>query len=79
MNKGIDIDSLTRARLEDEPMMKHFKFQHLPEHLQFISREFYYLAVFMVVNLPKQPERTVGLRKLLEAKDCAVRSALEDK
>jgi hypothetical protein len=31
----------------------------------------------MVDHLPDGPELTVGLRKLLEAKDCFVRAALD--
>ena len=34
------------------------------------------LAATIVATLPKNPERTVALRKLLEAKDCAVRALL---
>jgi hypothetical protein len=34
------------------------------------------LASDIVAHLPRNPERTVALRKLLEAKDCAVRAAL---
>ena len=30
----------------------------------------------IVENLPRNPERTVALRKLLEAKDAAVRAAV---
>jgi len=65
--------------VNEEPMLKYFEFSHLPPHLQSISKEFAGLAIFMVVNLTRCPERTAGLRKLLEAKDCAVRAALEDK
>lgn len=59
-----------------EPMLQFFAFQHLPEHLRKVSQEFYVLAYWIVENLPRNPERTVALRKLLEAKDCAVRAAL---
>lgn len=59
-----------------EPMMQFFAFEHLPEHLQVVSIKFYELACTMVAILPRNPERTAGLRKLLEAKDCAVRAVL---
>lgn len=59
-----------------EPMMQFFAYGHLPEHLQVVSRPFAELAQAMVENLPRNPERTAGLRKLLEAKDCAVRASL---
>ena len=59
-----------------EPMLQFFAYAHLPEHLQVISRPFGELAELMVTTLPRNPERTAGLRKLLEAKDCAVRAQL---
>lgn len=60
----------------DEPMLQWFEFEHLPEHLQAVSRPFGELARLLVATLPRNPERTVALRKLLEAKDAAVRSPL---
>lgn len=60
---------------ENEPILQFFGFSHLPEHLQAVSSHFSNLAYF-VASLPRNPERTVALRKLLEAKDCAVRAAL---
>ncbi len=59
-----------------EPMMQFFAYSHLPAHLQAISKPFGDLAQHMVDTLPRNPERTAGLRKLLEAKDCAVRAQL---
>lgn len=59
-----------------EPMLQFFAWSHLPPHLQLISQGFGDLAEYMVANLPRNPERTAGLRKLLEAKDCAVRARL---
>jgi hypothetical protein len=58
----------------DEPMLKFFQYCHLPTPLQIISSPFYDLAHELVRSLPRNPERTVALRKLLEAKDCAVRA-----
>lgn len=57
-------------------MLQFFAYTHLPERLQSISRPFGELAKLMVETLPSNPERTAGLRKLLEAKDCAVRAEL---
>jgi hypothetical protein len=57
-------------------MLQFFEFSHLPPHLQEISRRFQSLALWLVDNLPQNPERTVALRKLIEAKDCAVRARL---
>ena len=59
-----------------EPMLQFFAYEHLPPHLQEISMPFCGLAERIVAHLPRNPERTTALRKLLEAKDCAVRSSL---
>ena len=60
----------------NEPMMQFFEYQHLPPHLQATSKMFYTLAFTIVEQIPRNPERTVALRKLLEAKDCAVRALI---
>ena len=60
----------------DEPMMQFFAWGHLPAHLQEASAPFAQLAEFIFRHLPRNAERTVAFRKLLEAKDCAVRSRL---
>ncbi len=57
-------------------MMQFFAYAHLPPHLGAISAPFGLLAEQIVATLPSNPERTVALRKLLEAKDCAVRALL---
>lgn len=59
-----------------EQLLRYFAFDHLPAHLQDVSRPLCQLAVFMNDQLPDGPEKTTGLRKLLEAKDCFVRAAL---
>lgn len=59
-----------------DPIMQFFAYEHLPEHLRLVSKPFAELAKNIVDTLPRNPERTVALRKLLEAKDCAVRAAL---
>lgn len=60
----------------DYPILAYFALGHLPERLQEISRPFCELAYLMAATLPPGPEVAAGLRKLLEAKDCAVRAAL---
>jgi hypothetical protein len=59
-----------------EPIMQFFAWQHLPVELQLVSQPFGELADNIVANLPRNAERTVALRKLLEAKDAAVRAKL---
>ena len=60
--------------MQKYPILKFFKFEHLPEKLQDVSKPFSVLAHNMAENLPQNAETSAGLRKLLEAKDCAVRS-----
>ena len=57
-----------------EHILQFFAFAHLPPHLAEVSRPFGELADRIVATLPRNPERTVALRKLLEAKDAAVRA-----
>jgi len=59
-------------------MLPMFAYKHLREDLQKISRPFGELAEWIVAELPENAERTVALRKLLEAKDCAVRAQVYD-
>lgn len=64
------------AALAAEPILQFFAFAHLPEHLQTVSAPFGELATKLVLQLPRNPERSVALRKLLEGKDAAVRALL---
>jgi len=58
-----------------EHILQFFKYAHLPNVLQVVSSPFKELAEG-IMQLPRNPERTVALRKLLESKDAAVRAAL---
>lgn len=66
----------TQDQAQAEPIMKFFKWEHLPAGLQLVSKPFGLLADEIIRTLPRNAERTVALRKLLEAKDAAVRAAL---
>jgi len=59
-----------------EHIMQFFAFTHLPTPLQLVSAPFHQLAVQIERTLPRNPERTVALRKLLEAKDAACRASI---
>lgn len=59
-----------------QQIARYFAYDHLPAHLQVISKPCHDLAEAMVDALPDGPELTAGLRKLLEGKDCFVRAAL---
>jgi hypothetical protein len=58
------------------PIMEFFSSKHLPVNLQNVAGPFENLAKMMVQQLPACDELHTGLRKLLEAKDCAVRAAI---
>lgn len=62
--------------MQEEYLLQFFEWAHLPPLLQDISMPFKAMALTMVSQLPKNPERTTALRKLLEAKDCAIRAYL---
>ena len=57
-------------------VLQFFEFDHLPPHLQEVSRPFAEMAGFLVSAIVWNPELTVMLRKLLETKDAAVRAKL---
>lgn len=59
-----------------ETILQFFRYQHLPAAMQAVSMPFGILAQQIVDTVPGNPERTVALRKLLEAKDAAVRALI---
>ena len=63
------------------PILKYFKYEHLPEHLQAVSKPFSVVAFEVAARCVEQDlnraETAAGLRKLLEAKDCAVRAMIK--
>jgi hypothetical protein len=64
---------MTNTDNQTDPMLQY---KHLPPVPQRVSRSFAVMAAETVANTPRSPERTATLRKLLEAKDCAVRANL---
>lgn len=56
--------------------IKYFKYEHLFGDLREVSKLVYELAHTMEELLPDGPEKSAGMRKLLEAKDCFVRAML---
>jgi hypothetical protein len=59
------------------PIMRYFAYSHLPSsELRDVSRQVSELAEAMDEQLPDGAEKSAGLRKLLEAKDCFVRAKL---
>ena len=61
-----------------EHLLHYFTSSHLPAGpLRDVSGQMGTVARDMAAQLPDGPELTAGLRKLLEAKDCFVRAALD--
>lgn len=57
--------------------IKYFSYAHLPAKLQEVSKPIGDLAQALEISIPDGPEKSAGMRKLLEAKDCFVRAAME--
>lgn len=66
----------TADEINAEPLLQLFRHMHLPPNLREISQPFGVLARQMVSLLPRNPERLTMLRKLREAKDCAVTASI---
>lgn len=58
-------------------LIQYFRYDHLPQKLQNLSAPFGELALEIDEIIPDGPEKTAGLRKLLEAKDCIVRAGVD--
>lgn len=61
-------------QLAADAILRYFHYNHLPPVLQASSKPFCDLARHIVETAPRNAERSVALRKLLEAKDAAVRA-----
>lgn len=68
---------ISRRHPATQQVAQYFTYEHLKTPLREVSKECHDLAEQMVLQLPDGPELTTGLRKLLEAKDCFVRAALD--
>lgn len=61
-----------------EAVTQYFTFEHLPSHLRPVSQACAELVTKILNEIPEDsPELTMGIRKILEAKDCLVRAALK--
>jgi hypothetical protein len=67
-------EEFTEEELANDWCLQYFHYMHLPPHLKPTSKMFCEMAKQMVTTLPRNPERSVALRKLLESKDAAVRA-----
>lgn len=66
----------TEEEIATDHVLRYFHYAHLPESLQNRSKPFCDLARQIIDTTSRNPERTVALRKLLEAKDAAIRAGL---
>ena len=60
-----------------EHVLQYFTFEHLPAKLAEVSMPFCELAQRVAITAPDSRETVMALRKLLEAKDAAVRAVLD--
>lgn len=59
-------------------ILRYFEYVHLPPGIMMdTSKMFHAQAQRLVSTLPSSVERSAALRHLLEAKDCAVRAAMD--
>ena len=65
------------ASVRSSRLIRWFAAGHLPPHLRAVSEPCGELATRLDELLPECAEKSAGLRKLLEAKDCFVRAAIE--
>jgi hypothetical protein len=66
----------TEEEIATDPILRYFHYRHLPDMLKQASQPFCNLARHIIDTTPRNAERTVALRKLLEGKDAAVRAML---
>lgn len=74
-----DVIVLKSKRNKQHELMQFFAYEHLPKEKQQYSKPFGILAKMLDENLPENSEKTAALKRLLEAKDCAVRSSFQRK
>lgn len=77
--KTMPVGELDLEPEEEEPdHLRYFAYDHLPERVQAIPKQFFILADVMDDYVGfDHPQAQAGLQKLLEAKDCFVRAGLD--
>jgi|SRR5579859_5555409 len=60
--------------VNNKDILQFFQYTHLKPEMQNVSKPFHDMAHEIIERIPPNPERSVALRKLLEAKDAAVRA-----
>lgn len=74
VDKDLGIGTVSGKRVYN--IMRFFRYEHLPPNLQDVSKPFHDLAEKIADQGKDSAETLAALRKLLEAKDAAVRSVL---
>ncbi len=69
-------NEFTEDEIKADHILRYFHYSHLPDALKARSKPFCDLARQIIDTTDRNAERTVALRKLLEAKDAAVRAGL---
>ena len=72
-----EADEFSADQLTQDPILQYFGYKHLPANLQERSKPWAEFAKWVIETVPRNAERTVALRKLLEGKDAAVRASLQ--
>ena len=57
-----------------DPILQFFEYHDLPVRHHTIARQYYVLVHYIAETTPRNPERTVAYRKLLESRDAALRA-----
>lgn len=69
-------EMFTDEEIAKHPILHFFHYKQLPPRLQEVSKPFCEHAARLTRSLKPSAELSACLRKLLEAKDCAVRASL---
>jgi hypothetical protein len=72
----VSVTSTEVRFVETDEDFVQFRYAHLPPALQSVSKRFYDLAEYLVLEVPRGRQRSVALLDLLRAKDAAVRAAM---
>ena len=70
-----NIETFTESELAADFILKYFLYDKVPAEKQNVCLPFASMAKHIISTVPRSPERTVSLRKLLESMDAAVRAA----
>ena len=81
LQKNPKLSQATIRRLElggvEEPLIQFFDYDDAPWAIKgLLGEAFLSMATTIIRQCPRNPERTVALRKLLEARECAMRAAV---